>query len=558
MQRIHLSTALIQTQRRSLFGLCVLFLFGLCVSGTGSAQANLIDRLSLEQRVAQMFIVNLYGSQLTEAGRDFLTQQQPGGLVLLPENIGMPEDVTRLTNVYQQTIIDAGGLPLFISVDQEGGTISHLSKGFTTFPVPALWTATGDTALAQRVGQAMAQEMRAVGVNMDLAPVADLETNPNNPIIKRRSFGNDPAMTSPILAGFIQGMQREGVMATAKHFPGHGDSSSDSHTGLPVIALDRERLETVELAPFRAAIAADVSTVMVAHIWYSALEPQTDLPASMSHHVVTGLLRDEMGYEGLIVTDALDMDAIDTVYSYPNAAVNAIKAGVDLVIAAHVSLEAQAAGIQAVVDAVKSGEIPEERINESVRRILAAKERYGLLNWTVLDPATVDARLGLEAHAPLVTELFEKGVTVALDQNHAVSFQAGKTVALIYPGTRVQIPQYCSAEGVIIRPLAVHTSPTVEDIQSAQRQAALSDFALVFTQNADADGSQSALVKALPPEKTIAVALASVYDWMVYPKVSGYVVTYSPLPQAIPAACGVLFGTIPANGRLSIKMDGPR
>ncbi|MBI1278102.1 MAG: hypothetical protein GC179_08240 [Anaerolineaceae bacterium] len=556
MPRLDLHLAIIRTQRRLAISLCVFLLLGLEIDRLTFAQPDLLARLSLEQRVAQMFIVNLYGSQLTEAGGAFLTEQQPGGLVLLPENVKSPTEVTELINRYQQVITGSGGLPLFIAVDQEGGTISHLNDGFTTFPVMALLTATGDVDLAERVGQAMGKEMLAVGVNMDLAPVADLETNPNNPIIKRRAFGNDPTMTSPILAGFIKGMQGANVLATAKHFPGHGDSSTDSHTGLPVISLDRERLETVELAPFRAAIEAGVSTVMVAHIWYPALEPEKNLPASMSRHVVTGLLREEMGYQGLIVTDALDMDAIDTVYSYPKAALTAIKAGIDLVIAAHVSLEAQAAGIQTVVDAVRSGEIPEERINESVRRILAAKERYGLLGWQALDPNTVTERLNLTEHAKLVDELFQKGVTVALDKNHVLPLQAGKSVALIYPGTRIQIPEYCKADGVTVRLLSVQASPSVEDIESAKTQTILSDLAVVFTQNADADTNEKALVKALPPDKTIAVALASVYDFTVYPKVSGYVVTYSPLPQAIPAVCRVLFGKIPANGKLSIKMVG--
>ncbi len=340
MRLNHFSYVLIGTQRLIRLALCVFVWLVLCVNSFVHAEDYLPSALTLDQKVAQMFIVNLYGSQLTEAGRDFLTQYQPGGVVLLPENIRTPEDVARLNNLYQQTIIDGGGLPLFISVDQEGGTIAHLREGFTTFPVSMLLTASGDTDLAYRVGQAMAEEMLAVGVNMNLAPVADLETNPNNPIIKRRSFGSDPAMVSPIVAAYIEGMQATNVLATAKHFPGHGDTSDDSHVGLPVVTLDRERLEAVELAPFRAAIEAGVSTIMVAHIWYPALEPQPDLPASMSYNIITGLLREEMGYDGLIVTDALDMDAIDTVYSYPNASLQAIKAGVDLVIAAHVSLEA--------------------------------------------------------------------------------------------------------------------------------------------------------------------------------------------------------------------------
>lgn len=544
------------TQRRLIICLCVFILLGGAYPFTSFAQPDLLSRLTLEQRVAQLFVVNLYGEKLTDAGRDFLRQWQPGGVVLLPENITTPEAIVALTNSYQQTITEQRGLPLFVTVDQEGGMISHLRDGFTVFPVPALLTATQDVGLAERVGLAMAQEMLAVGVNMDLAPVADLETNPNNPIIRRRAFGNDPVMTSPILAGFIRGMQTGGVMATAKHFPGHGDSSGDSHVGLPVIGLSRERLESVELVPFRAAIESGVSTVMVAHIYYPALEPEKNLPASLSKRVVTGLLREEMGFDGLIITDALDMDAIDTVYSYPQAAVQAIKAGVDLVIAAHVSLEAEAAGIQAVIDAVKSGTISEERINESVRRILDAKAHYGILAWQLLDSNTVLERLQADSHTGLIDELFAKGVTVAQDKNQHIPFQAGEKIGVIYPGTRSAILQDCIEPGVNVQMLAVHTSPTEGDVDSARRVAALVDTVVVFTQNADADLLEQRLVKALPPERTLAVALASVYDWLTYPKVSGYVLSYSPLPQSIPAVCGVLFGRITPTGKLSIRMVG--
>lgn len=175
------------TQRRLVISLCVFMLLSLCISQPTLAQTDPLAHLSLEQRVAQMFIVNLYGSQLTEAGRDFLRQQQLGRSGAFTENIKTPAEVTQLINTYQQTIIGSGGLPLFIAVDEKGSTISHLSEGFTTFPVPMLLTATDAPDLAERVGRAMAP-MLAVGVNMDLAPVADLETNPNNPIIKRRSF----------------------------------------------------------------------------------------------------------------------------------------------------------------------------------------------------------------------------------------------------------------------------------------------------------------------------------------------------------------------------------
>lgn len=532
--------------------LCFLFLYIVPLS----AQDDLLDSLTLEQRVAQMFIVNLYGSGLTEAGRDFLTQYQPGGVVLLGENLGTPEAVTRLTNSYQQTMIDAGGLPLFIAVDQEGGPISHLSNGFTAFPTPTLMTASGDFELIRQVGAAMAVEMQAVGVNFDLAPIADLETNPRNPIIVRRSFGSDPAMVSPAISAFIEGMQGEGVLATAKHFPGHGESDTDSHTGLPIIDLSRERLEAVELAPFRAAIEANVAAIMAAHIWYPALETAPNLPASLSPTIINDLLRDEMGYDGLVMTDALDMDAIDTAYSYPNAVVKAVQAGVDLVIAAHISLESQAAAVQAVVAAVESGVIPEARINESAHRILLAKERYQLLDWQPLEPAAATERLDLENHAALVERLFQAGVSLAYDRNGHIPLNPSQKVAIVYLGTRYQIVESCGAYRSDIQWVSVSDSPSDEQIASAQTAAHLVDTVVVFTQNADQNTRQAALVNALPPEKTVAVALWSPYDWLSYTKVSAYMVTYSPLRPAVPAACDLLFGAVPAGAQMAITLPG--
>lgn len=556
MARFPQLLSILASQRLIHLSLSVFVFLCFCVNQFSLAQPDLLDTLSLQQRVAQMFIVNLYGSQLTEAGADFLTRYQPGGVVLLGDNISTPAALTALINSYQHTSTASGGLPLLVAVDQEGGPISHLKEGFTAFPTPALVTASQDVDLAHRLGAALAEELLAVGVNMDLAPVADLQTNPRNPIIKRRSFGSSPTLVSPILGAFVAGMQGQGVLATAKHFPGHGDSSDDSHTALPVIPLDRTRLEAVELAPFRAAIKADVSAIMVAHIWYPALEPQENLPASLSVNIIDGLLHREMGYDGLVMTDALDMDAIDTTYSYSDAVLKAIEAGVDLVIAAHVSLDSQIRAIQAVVEAVQSGRLSEERINQSVRRILAAKARYRILNWQPLDSEQAATRLNLEQHARLVDELFEAGVTVARDTQQYIPLTPERFVAIIYPASRPQIMRECSPYNSSIHWVGVSLSPQAQEITWAQDAAMRADVVIVFTQNADEDPQQAALVNALPSEKTIAVALWSPYDWTVYSQVAGYVVTYSPLPSAISAACKILFGILPARGHLSLSIPG--
>ncbi len=510
----------------------------------------------LERRIAQMFIVNLDGSIMTESGRDFLAAVQPGGVVLLAENIGDPAAITILTNSYQQTITAAGGVPLFVAVDQEGGVIAHLEQGFTTFPVPALLTAAADPALAYRVGQAMAQEMAAVGVNLNLAPIADLETNPANPIIRRRSFGSRPEQVSPILATYIAGLQSVEVIGTAKHFPGHGETATDSHIELPRVDLTLDRLNAVELAPFRAAIGASVGAIMVAHVWYPALDPVENRAASLSPAVITDLLRYQMGYSGLIMTDALDMDAIDRAYSYPEAALLAVQAGADLILSAHVGLTSHQQAIALIAEAVYAGALPESRIDESVRRIFDAKARFGILNWQPLDASQASDRINRDSHERLVTELFAASAAVVFDRSGLLPLRASDSVVLAYPATRPSIASQCQLLLPGARWIGVSASPTDEEIAWVQSSANRADVIVYFTQNADQDTRQVALIHALPPHKTIVTALWSPYDVLQFPDIAAYLVTYSPLDPAIPAVCAILSGAAPPRGQMVIDLPG--
>lgn len=517
-----------------------------------SAQPDPLLELTLEQRVGQLFMVQLFGDQLTEVGRDFLARYQPGGVVLLGENAGTSAEVAALVHDFQSVITEAGGLPLLVAVDQEPGPIAHLKDGFTQWPTPALITATGDPQLAFEVGAMTAAELRAVGVNMNLSPVADLETNPTNPIIVRRSFGSDPAQVSPMVGAYIQGLQAGGVLAVAKHFPGHGASTGDSHTELPVIDLPRERLEPVELAPFRAAVEAGAAAVMVAHIWYPALEPTPDTPASLSSSIISGVLRDEMGFEGLVLTDALDMDAIDVRYSYPEAVRLALDAGVDLFLSAHVGLGSHQEAIESLVAAVRAGEISEARINDSARRVLTAKARYGVLDWSPAETARPGEGIDLNASAALIETLFERGVTVAHDPDARIPLTEDQSVLLIYPGTRPSIQQTCAPMRPDARWLSVPLRPGEGDRQAAAIAAGQADLVVVFTENVGDRPEQAALVNALPPEKVTVVALWSVYDYWLFPQIGAYLVTYGPMPPAVPAACRLLFGLNPARAALSL------
>ena len=509
-----------------------------------------VATMSLEQKVAQMFMVSFYGKQLTEVEEDFLRDVQPGAVVLFGKNIESPEQVTRLTNAYQQAILKGDGIPLFVAVDQEGGLIQHLQEGFTRFPLPSLWTATQNTDLAYQVGEAMATEMLAVGVNMNLAPVADLNTNVDNPIIGRRSFGSQAELVAPILTYFIQGLQDNGVMATVKHFPGHGDTSSDSHVELPIITHSRERLNALEFVPFVSAIDAGVDVTMVSHIWFTAFDKE-QIPASLSHNIVTRLLRDEMHYEGIIMTDALDMDAIDTVYTVGGSAIQAILAGNDLIaIGAHVGTQTIDIAIADVLEAVRDGRISESQIDASVTRILTAKEKYGVLDWQALDPFTVSERLELEAHDSLVTKLFEQGVTVVGDANNAIPLQGN--VAIIYPATRPTIATECAGMDGTMRYTGVSDSPSDEEISWAITASANANTVVVFTQNAIINARQQALVLAMPQDKTIVVALWDTSDMLVFPDVMGYVLGYSPMLRTTSIICDILIGRLPKQGTLPI------
>jgi beta-N-acetylhexosaminidase len=518
------------------------------------AQTDPLAGMTLEQKVAQMFLVTLHGPVMTEDGEAFLRRWHPGGVVLFTDNVGTPQAMTQLTNDFQQTMAYEGAPPLFIAIDQEGNVVARLTDGFTVFPNPLLTTAAGPE-MAYQVGQATGEELSAVGINLNLAPVVDLETNRDNPIIYHRSYGSHPQITSDVISQIILGTQSMNVLATAKHFPGHGETNEDSHGVLPEVNVSRERVEALEMQPFRAAISSGVGAIMVGHLWYPAFDPQRQ-PASLSHNIVTGLLREELGYNGLLMTDAMDMNAVDMDINFADSMVMAVQAGEDMMpLGPSFGTDVAERSIQAVIDAVHDGRISEERINDSVRRILSAKQQYGILDWQPLDPDTAPERVHVEEHAALVDRLFDDGVTVAFDHNNLIPLTPDRKIAIVFLGTRYQIQDECKAYNPDIRWVAIADTPDAEQIAWAVEAANWSDTTVVWTQNADKNPAQQALVNALPQDKTIAVAIWSVYDWLTYPNVSAYVATFSPARPAVPAACAILFGAQPALGQLPVSLS---
>jgi beta-N-acetylhexosaminidase len=343
---------------------------------------SILAQMTLVDKAGQIMAFGFDGVTLTTDLSDMVDALRPGGVVLFARNVESPSQLAQLTRDLQERAQASGCPPLVISIDQEGGRVARLrrAQGFTEFPSARSVGAMIDPVpQVQQIARAMAAEMKAAGINMDLAPVLDVNNNTQNPIIGDRSFGADPDLVATCGVAFIQALQAEGIMAVGKHFPGHGDTTVDSHIALPVIPHDRHRLDQIEFVPFKAAIAAGVAGIMSSHISFPAIDPTPNLAGTLSPKVMTNLLRDEFRFDGIRMTDSLEMGALRTSgYPVPRAAVTALQAGADMLLfnCSHGLIrEAHAA----IVDAVRRGEVPTARLDEAVRRVLRTKERFGLL-----------------------------------------------------------------------------------------------------------------------------------------------------------------------------------
>lgn len=338
---------------------------------------SILANLTLEQKVGQMLMVGLPGPDLDDVAWRRVVQQGVGGVISLDRNAESPEQTRALTEALQNAAMEQGpGLPLLIGWNHEGGTVARRSAGLTHFPSAMALGATGRPDLVYAIGRSMAIEMQSVGVNVNFAPVLDVNVEPANPVIGLRSFGNEPTLVADLGSHFINGQQGAGVIAVAKHFPGHGGVGVDSHVALPLLDTSLDSLRGVELPPFQTAIDNDVAAVMVAHLGIPAVDP-SGAPSSLSPAVVTGILREQMGFDGVVMTDDMGMRAIRDHYSLADAAVLAVLAGNDLLLAVETARGPDVM-LNALLDAVADGRISESRINDSVRRLIRLKLGYDL------------------------------------------------------------------------------------------------------------------------------------------------------------------------------------
>ncbi|MFN3597218.1 MAG: glycoside hydrolase family 3 N-terminal domain-containing protein [Rubricoccaceae bacterium] len=393
--------------------------------GTADWAEQTLARLTLEQKVGQLFVTHAEGTprglSADEMRRltDLVENFHLGGVVFFAGTSARQAELTRRLQA-------RAAIPLLVSMDMETGPGMRLTD-VPAFPSQMALGAARDPELAYLMGRAVAQQARAVGVHVNYAPVADVNSNPANPIINVRSFSEDPALVGALSAAYLRGMQDGGLMATAKHFPGHGDTAQDSHARLATVGGARERLEALELAPFRAAIAAGVMSVMTGHLAVPALEPDARLPATLSPRIVTDVLRGELGFGGLVVTDGLDMRGVRERFGVGEVAVRALEAGVDQLLLTRDEYRAR----EAILAAVRSGRLPESRIDEAARRVLRAKAWAGLAEGPGAPPVPPSTDL-LDRSDALAQTIARRSVTLVQDGDGPLPFAGARLPASLH------------------------------------------------------------------------------------------------------------------------------
>ncbi len=530
--------------------------------------------MTLEDRVGQMLMCGIPGATLDDGARHTLLDLRVGGVVLLSRNAQDPEQLAALLHDLQALAATrTPAVPLLVSIDHEGGAVVRLSRGVTLFPsnmalgaAAASGQPSASPQLAHAVSRASAEELAAMGVNMNLAPVLDVNTEPTNPVIGLRSFGAWPARVSELGVAFIRGTQEAGVIPVAKHFPGHGGVPVDSHLSLPVLQASGEDLWAVELAPFRSAIAAGVDAIMSAHVAVPALTGD-DTPATLAPEVMTDLLRGRLGFRGVAMTDDLSMKGITGRMGQPEAAVRAVEAGCDILLV--VACDVQDAVQAALLEAVRSGRLSEARIDESVRRILSLKVRYGLFDPRPRDLSVV----GSPEHQTLAREVSQLAITAV--QANGLPLEAGRRTLLVAPG---YLPAGTEEGKSLLGEEVCRRSSSCREIRYdpyapgtlqqllAEVPALAGEFDQVVIGLWDASLVRARTGADAPyriigafagaGSRVAVVAFRLPYDLAGLPGIVPALATYGATPEQVQAVAAVLFGERTAPGALPVPLPG--
>ena len=535
-----------------------------------------LRRMTTDEKVGQLLFTTFHGTFTSSRSPEYqkllhdVSELHVGGFIVVTRMtpLGIEKSQTYPTAVLANQLQAKAKLPLLVGADFERGSAMRLDEG-TSFPTQMAIAAGGDARDAYAMGKITAMEARQAGVQWIYAPVADVNNNPGNPIINTRSFGEDPARVSEFVAQYVRGVEENGGLATAKHFPGHGDTAADSHIDLPVIRADRQRLDSLELVPFRAAIGAGVGSIMTGHLNVPALESDPNTPATLSPHILTDLLRTDLRFAGLVVTDAMDMGGITVRFAPGEAAVRAVLAGADCLLMPPVP----DAAFEALQRAVKSGRISRERLDASVRRILEAKARVGLNKNRLVDLNAINSRFAEPSWQEQAQQISDRGVTLLRDTSSRLPLDGTKpSRALLVafyadpeptPGEDLERELRLRFDSVItlradtrFRSAAILKLPPPD----AYDVAILALFVRVSDRkgNVDVPEEQAALADQLyrSGKPVITLAFGSPYLIERFPQAETWLGAFGISDVAQVSMARALFGEIPTRGRLPVTIPG--
>lgn len=525
-----------------------------------------LSSLTLREKIAQMVISRTFGENYDDSSAEFkkleklCKQTKVGGFIFFK---GTASGYAGLSNKLQ----NLSETPLLLSADFERGTGMRVTDG-TLFPNNMAIGATNNPELAYKMGLIIAAESKSIGIFQDYAPVCDVNNNPDNPIINVRSFGEDPKLVSKMSEAELRGLQEGKVIATAKHFPGHGDTKIDSHNDLPVLNFSLDRLNKIELVPFKNAINHNVMSVMIAHLSFPELESGSHIPASLSRSIVDGLLKQELGFKGLVVTDALDMKGITKYFSTSEVAVMCVNAGIDLILMPIDEEET----INAIENAVNNNSITEERIDESVEKILKAKQWLGLFDNKYVDESKVSSSVNTEESNKLAQQIADESITLVKDDNNILPLMSkkGKTLVLnLSDGTdNINSPYFTeqiqnSIENCVIKDISTEISGPDSDSLIAESSEYDVIIAAVYakvrygTGKISIPSTHAEILKNLNQvnKNLIVISFGNPYILKEIPTVSSYICTYGDADVSIKSSIKAIYGDIKFKGKLPVSLS---
>jgi len=484
--------------------------------------------MNLAQKIGQQLVVGFDGYEVNNHIENLIVNYHAGSVILFERNCKSPEQIFNLIQSLQRLAMKHQGIPLFIMVDQENGIVNRIFDGLTVFPGNMAQTVGATIEQTHDIAYFTGLGLKALGVNFNLAPDIDVNNNPKNPVIGNRSFSDDPTIVAQRGVAAITGYQKANVIATAKHFPGHGDTEVDSHLALPIVEHDLTRLENIELRPFKEAIDAGVKAIMSAHIYFKALE-NDGTPATLSKNILTHLLREKLAFNGVVMTDCMEMKAIDDIYGTAKATPIAINAGADLICLSH-TMNKQTEAFDEIIRAIENGSLSKDTIDESTKRILALKKEIDIESFLNLKYRDVLNQLYQQKYENLADKVSLQSIQIV--KNEGLLPINTRSILVIAPNGRAltgadgiretpNFAEYLATKCNNTTAVKISLQPTEEQIKTCRELAKTHEIVIIGTQNMIFEKTQQTLIKEIQKinKNIILISLRNPHDLKIFPEI---------------------------------------